>query len=149
MRLMVSVALIVTFALVATLTGGAEASDLASCANVKDDAELLACYDLLAQEASSPEDRERTSDASDEAVERGKIIARCREEMDEFGSAMVKFCAEEDIAAYRALQRYPVEHRRFVERCTREMGQYGWNMVKCCADEDIDAERALSDMMAD
>ena len=130
------------------LCGGVEASDLANCANVKDDADRLACYDLLAKEPQGEEARERPAAESNEAAEREKIISRCREEMGEYGSAMVKYCAEEDIAAYRALQRFSAELRPFVERCTREMGRYGWSMVKYCADEDIDAERALNDLMA-
>ena len=148
MRSKVLVAFIGSLFLVAALWDRAEASDLASCANVKDDAERLACYDLLAKEASPQGDREQAAQ-SDEAAERERIIARCRDEMGEYGSAMVKYCAEKDIAAYRALQRYPVEHRSFVERCTTEMGEYGWNKVKYCADKDIDAEQALSDMLAD
>ena len=142
-------AFIGAFSLVAGLCGSAQASDLASCAQMKDDAERLACYDLLAEELLSPEAREATPDASDEAAEREKIISRCRGEMGEHGSAMVKYCAEKDIAAYRALQRYPAEHRSFVERCTGDMGEYGWNMVKYCADKDIDAEQALTDMLAE
>ena len=136
-------------ALIAGLCGGAKASDLADCANVKDDAERLACYDLLAKESLSQEGNETTADASDESAERKKIILRCREEMAEHGSALVRYCAEKDIAAYRALQRYPLEHRPFVERCAGEMSEYGWNMVKYCADKDIDAEQALSDMLTD
>lgn len=149
MRSMILMAFAGVFSLVAGLCGSAQASYLASCAQVKDDAERLACYDLLAKELLSQEAREPTPDASDEAAEREKIISRCRDEMGEYGSAMVKYCAEKDIAAYRALQRYPVEHRSFVERCTGEMGEYGWSMVKYCADKDIDAEQALTDMLAD
>ena len=149
MRSAVLMAFVGAFALAAALTGGAEASDLASCARLKDNAERLACYDLLAKQSSPEETSESSATGTDEAAEREKIISRCREDMGEYGSAMVKFCAEEDLAAYRALRRYPVDHRSFVERCAREMGRYGWNMVKFCADEDIDAERALSDLLAD
>ena len=126
MRSMIFMAFIGSFSLVAGLCGSVQASDLASCAQVKDDAERLACYDLLAKESLSQEAGEANADANAEAAEREKINSRCRREMGEYGSAMVKFCAEEDIVAYRALQRYPVEHRSFVQRCTREMGDYGW-----------------------
>ena len=149
MRSMVVVTLFGGLFLVSALCGPTEASDLAGCANVKDDAERLACYDLLAKEASPQEDHERAAAQIDEAAERERIITRCREDMGEYGSAMVKFCAEEDLAAYKALRRYPAEHNSFVERCMREMGNYGWNMVKFCADEDIDAEQALNDMLAE
>ena len=147
MRSTIAVSWLGALALAAGTCGGAEASDLASCAKVIDDGERLACYDLLAKESLSQETLEHSADASDEAAERKRIISRCREEMGEYGSAMVKYCAEEDIAAYRALQRYSPELRPFIERCTREMGPYGWNMVKYCADQDIDAERALNDLM--
>ena len=116
---------------------------------MKDDAERLACYDLLAKEASPQEDHEQAAAQIDEAAERERIIERCREDMGEYGSAMVKFCAEEDLAAYKALRRYPAEHNSFVERCMREMGNYGWNMAKFCADEDIGAEQALNDMLTE
>ena len=149
MRLMIFMAFVGAFSLVAGLGSSAQASDLASCAQVKDDAERLACYDLFAKELLPQEAREPTPDASDEAAEREKIISRCREKMSEYGSAMVKYCAEEDIAAYRVLKSYPTELHPFIERCIGEMGRYGWSMVKYCADEDIDAERALSDMLAE
>ena len=136
-------------ALVAGLFGGANASDLASCAKVNDDAQRLACYDLLAKESLSQEVPESSADASEEAAERKRIISRCREEMGEYGSAMVKACADQDIEAYQALASYSGELRTFIDRCEREMGRYGWSMVKACADQDIDAERALNDMMAD
>ena len=148
MKSALSMAFIVTLALVGVLIVGAEASDLANCAKMKNDAERLACYDLLAEDSQEKKTSERDAE-SNEAAEREKIISRCRKEMAEYGSAMIKYCAEEDIAAYRALQSYPAELRPLVERCNREMGGYGWSMVKYCADEDIDAERALNDMLAD
>lgn len=149
MRTTFAVSCLGAFALVAGMFVGAEASDLATCANVKDDAQRLACYDLIAEEAQEETAGELPAAESDEAAERTRIISRCREEMGEHGSAMVKYCAEKDIAAYRALQRYAKELRLFIERCTREMGPYGWSMIKYCADKDIDAERALNDMMTE
>ena len=149
MRTTFAVSCLGALALVAGMCVGAEASDLANCANVKDDAQRLACYDLLAEESLSQEAPERSADASDEAAERKRIISRCREEMGEYGSAMVKACADQDIEAYQALGSYPVELRTFIDRCEKEMGRYGWSMVKACADQDIDAERALNDMMTE
>ena len=137
------------FALVAGMFVGAEASDLANCANIKDDAQRLSCYDLLAEESLSQEAPERSAGAGDEAAERKRIISRCREEMGEYGSAMVKACADQDIEAHQALGSYPVELRTFIDRCEKEMGRYGWSMVKACANQDIDAERALNDMMTE
>lgn len=77
--------------------------------------------------------------------ERKAVIARCRAQMDEYGSAMVKACVDQDMAAYQALQAYPDNHTPFIERCVRHMGQYGWSMVKACTDQDLEAERALAD----
>ena len=77
--------------------------------------------------------------------ERKVVIARCRTQMGEYGSAMVKACVDQDMAAYEALQAYPDDHAPFIERCVRHMGEYGWSMVKACADQDIEAERALAD----
>ena len=149
MKSMISASFLGALALVLSLPGEVEASDLVRCASVEDDTQRLACYDRLAEETLANENREHAADADEEVAERNRIISRCRDDMGEHGSAMVKFCAEEDLAAYRSLQNYPVEHFPFVERCTSEMGRYGWSMVKFCADEDIDAERALSDMLAD
>ena len=64
--------------------------------------------------------------------------------MGEYGSAMVKACVDQDMAAHSALQTYPSEHAPIIERCIKMMGTYGWNMVKACTDQDIEAERALT-----
>ena len=149
MKLIVSAALLGALTLLTSLPGVAEASDLARCASVQDDMQRLACYDLLAKEAEAHRALERPEEADDEAAERERIVSRCRDEMGAHGSAMVKFCVDEDMAAYRALQRYSAELRPLVKRCEREMGPYGWSMVKFCADEDIDAEHALNDMLAE
>jgi hypothetical protein len=72
-----------------------------------------------------------------------EIIMRCRTQMQEYGSAMVKACVDQDIAALRALNGYPTEHQAIVSRCYRQMKDYGYAMVKACADQDIQAEEAL------
>ena len=149
MRATILVSCLAVSALVAGIWTGANASDLASCATVKDDTERLACYDRLAKQSEGEATSERSAAETNEAAERKNIVSRCREEMGEHGSAMVKYCAEKDIAAYGALQRYPSELRPFIERCESEMGPHGWSMVKYCADKDIDAERALGDLIAD
>ena len=149
MKSKITVSSLVALALVAGLYDGAEASDLATCTSVEDDLKRLACYDRLAEETLAREDRQRSAGSRDETAERERIVSRCREEMGPHGSAMVKFCVDEDLAAYRSLQRYPAELHPFVQRCEKEMGPYGWSMVKFCADEDISAERALNDMLAD
>ena len=149
MKSMVVTAFVGSLFAVVALCDRTEASDLSTCANMKNDAERLKCYDVLAKETQREEADEHSTEQSNEAAERERIISRCREEMGEYGSAMVKYCAEEDIAAYRALRGYAAEFHQFVERCEREMGPYGWSMVKYCADEDINAERALNDLIAD
>jgi hypothetical protein len=75
---------------------------------------------------------------------KAQIIERCRASMGEYGTSMVKFCVDQDIAAYNALAGYPAEARAIIESCTTRMLEYGWNMVKFCADQDIAAEEALS-----
>ena len=72
-----------------------------------------------------------------------EIITRCRTQMQDYGSAMVKACVDQDIAALRSLNRYPKEHQTIVSRCHRQMKDYGYAMVKACADQDIQAEEAL------
>ena len=76
---------------------------------------------------------------------RESIIARCRSQMEAIGGAsMVKFCVDEDEAAYTALTTYDAEWRTAIERCRNQMLSIGgWSMVKFCADEDIAAEKEL------
>ena len=76
---------------------------------------------------------------------RESILARCRSQMEAIGGAsMVRFCLNEDIAAYVVLQSYDDEWAGVIERCRRQMLSIGgWNIVKFCADEDIAAEKEL------
>jgi len=84
-----------------------------------------------------------TISSSSFAGEREEIIARCRQQMGDYGSAMVKACVDQDIEALNSLASYPDKAKPFIARCQRQMANYGWAMVKACADQDIKAEKAL------
>ena len=118
--------------------GAVDASGWAHCASVKQDTERLACYDAMAAGTA-----ERRTLGSGRHSERDAMISRCRTQMGEYGSAMVKACVDQDSAAYKLLQTYPDDLSPFIQRCVKHMGEYGWSMVKACADQDIAAERAL------
>lgn len=115
---------------------------LSQCVGISDDSERLACFD---EAARNVDDQPRSSDSD----ARDQVIERCRRDMGEYGSAMVKACVDQDLAAFRSLQEYPSEHRAILARCFRDMGEYGPAMVKACADQDIAAEEALRRMSGD
>ncbi len=73
-----------------------------------------------------------------------EIIDRCRATMSEYGAAMVKACADQDIEALVALNQYPESHQPLIRRCYGQMAEYGYAMVKACVDQDLEAEAALS-----
>ena len=114
------------------------ALDWMQCSTLERDVERLACYDSVVAESTGGHDSSNDWDS-----EKDMIISRCREEMGGYGSAMVKHCVDEDIAAYEELVTYSDSQTAFVDRCIKEMGDYGWRMVKHCTDKDIAAERAL------
>ena len=150
----------------AAAAAGAAAADCVSlqkCANLSEDGSRLACYDGLMRAATADPNEPSKNfwsgpvgqknplskhDALDRATAtvQEEIIARCRKQMERFGSAMVKACVDEDLDAYRGLARYPDEHRPCIARCERQMSSFGWSMVQACADEDIEAEKALRRM---
>ena len=76
-----------------------------------------------------------------------KILARCRQQMGQYGASMVKACADQDLAAAKQLTQYPKNDAttEIVDRCERQMRQYGWSMVKACTDQDIEALHALAE----
>lgn len=74
-----------------------------------------------------------------------EIIARCRSQMGEYGSAMVKGCVDMDIKALNALNKYPKKYEAIISRCAGMMEEYGYAMIKACADQDIKAEKELSE----
>ena len=67
--------------------GAVDASGWAHCASVKQDTERLACYDAMASGTA-----ERRTLGSGRHSERDAMISRCRTQMGEYGSAMVKAC---------------------------------------------------------
>ena len=72
-----------------------------------------------------------------------EIIDRCRKQMGEYGSAMVKACADQDMQAAIELSEYDEKWFPIIRRCRGQMGEYGWAMIQGCADQDIEAEKAL------
>lgn len=74
---------------------------------------------------------------------KSEIIDRCRKDMGEYGSALVKACVDQDIEAAIALSKVPKKYEPILTRCLREMRQYGFAIVKACVDQDIEAEKAL------
>lgn len=76
--------------------------------------------------------------------EKNEIVTRCRDSMEEHGAAMVKACADRDIAALNELNNYPQEYQPAIAQCMERMIEHGYAMVKACADRDIEAEKALS-----
>ena len=72
-----------------------------------------------------------------------EIITRCRADMGEYGSAMVKACVDMDLEAAVALGKIPKKYKSILSRCLRDMREYGYAMVKACVDMDIEAEEAL------
>lgn len=90
--------------------------------------------------AVQPKQPPKVADAIDSV--RSSAIARCREAMGDYGSAMVKACVDQDVAAYQALASYSA-HEAMILRCRRNMESYGWAMIKACVDQDIEAEDAL------
>lgn len=77
------------------------------------------------------------------ASDREGIIARCRTQMAECGSAMVKASVDQDLEALHATASYPEKAKPFIARCHKQMAEYGWAMVKACTDQDIEAEKSL------
>ena len=115
------------------------AADRERPAVVEPTVERLACLDAIADPKGQGAPIEVTSD------ERSLIIARCLSQTGEFGSAMARACAEQDLAAYKALLAYPEACASVVVRCAKRLGQHGWGMVKICVDKDIEAERSAAD----
>ena len=71
------------------------------------------------------------------------ILAHCERQLEAIGSpAMVKFCAEENRAAWQALQRYDSAQGPVIERCRQQMLAIGgWSLTRFCVDEEIAAEK--------
>ena len=103
------------------------------------DTDRLACREAIANPVEGPEPVKATSD------ERSLIINRCLAQTGEFGAAMVRACAEKDLASYEALLAYPEACAPFVVGCAKRVGQHSWDMVKICVDREIAADQGQED----
>lgn len=73
-----------------------------------------------------------------------EIIDRCKSQMGQYGSAMVKACVDQDLDAVEKISLIPDEYKSTVARCMKQMRQYGFSMVNACAEQDIEADKSLS-----
>ena len=103
------------------------------------DTDRLACLEAIANPVGDQAPAKTTDD------ERSKIINRCLAQTGEFGTAMVRACADRDLASYEALLAYPEACAPFVVRCAKRVGQHSWGMVRICVDQDIGAEQGPED----
>ena len=103
----------------------------------------------LAASLFSAGDSHSRGDKTTHGVLGDDIIERCRAQMSEYGSTMVKACVDQDLVAFNALLKYPSESKELFERCKGQMLPYGWNMVKGCVDQDIEAQTALQSYAVD
>jgi len=98
--------------------------------------------------SSGDHSKSRGSKKTDKDV-KDEIIERCRAQMGEHGSAMVKACVDQDLEAFSTLMKYPSESKEIIDRCKGQIVSYGWNMVKACTDQDTEAKTALQKYAAD
>lgn len=114
--------------------GGAEAPSAGG-----GDGERLACLEAIASATADQEPVRATED------ERSQIINRCLAQTGEFGAAMVRSCAEKDLASYETLLAYPEACAPFVVRCAKRLGQHSWGMVKICVDRQVAGDQEQED----
>lgn len=76
------------------------------------------------------------------------ILERCRDQMKDYGASLVKACADQDLAAAKALITNSNDEstREIVTRCERTMSSHGWSLVKACVDQDLEAKKALGEI---
>ena len=75
-----------------------------------------------------------------------EIMNRCKNQMGEYGSTIVKACVDQDIGAVISLSKL-IETKKYdsiIFRCMNQMKDYGYIIVKACVDQDIQAEKDLS-----
>ena len=72
------------------------------------------------------------------------IASRCRAHEGKHGSAAVKACMDQDIAAAEALAKYPDTAEKTILRCKTQLKYLGWARVKACTDQNLEAKAALS-----
>ena len=115
------------------------AADAGTPAADSQGAERLACLEATGNPVGDQEPQTATEE------ERSMIINRCLAQTGEFGAAMVRACAEKDLASFEALLAYPEACAPLVVRCAKRVGQHSWGMVKICVDKDIGREPGEED----
>ena len=103
------------------------------------DAARRACLAAIADPAGDRAPARATEE------ERSLIINRCLAQTGEFGAAMVRTCAEKDLASYEALLAYPEACAPFVVGCAKRLGQHSWGMVRICVDRELAGDQAPTD----
>ena len=74
-----------------------------------------------------------------------EILERCRNQMKDYGTSLVKACVDQDLDAAEKLTNYPRDKStsEIVSRCEQTMSNHGWNLVKACVDQDMEANKEL------
>ena len=72
-----------------------------------------------------------------------EIINRCRNDMGQYSSMMVKACVDQDMEAAAELSKVPDKYTHILARCLRQMRQFGFTVVRDCVDQNVEAEEAL------
>ncbi len=89
---------------------------------------------LLATSAMAISDTEKTA-----------VIERCKNQMNQYGAAMVKACVDQDLEAFEQLLANYRPHEKIVKFCVKTTKEYGWSMVKACSDQNIEARQSIVD----
>ena len=77
-----------------------------------------------------------------------ETMDRCRAHAGKYGSAAVRACFDQDVAAAQALEEYPKTAERTILRCGTQFKYLGWARIKACTDQNMEAKSMLSEYPA-